>query len=84
MNKNLDIINFALSLIIKAVVIPFLSNQSYQPISRTKYTLPTSCKMLEFFKKSPLSGAGKHPDFQVTSCLHFDTTYVDFAYIKSE
>jgi hypothetical protein len=36
MNKNLDIINFAVSLIIKAVVIPFLSNHSHQPISRTK------------------------------------------------
>jgi len=34
--------------------------------------------------KSPLSGAVKHPDFQVTSCHHFDTTNVDFAYIESE
>jgi hypothetical protein len=25
-----------------------------------------SCKTSEFFKKSPLSGAEKHPDFQVT------------------
>jgi len=25
-----------------------------------------SCKMPEFFVKSPLSGAEKHPDFQVT------------------
>jgi hypothetical protein len=40
--------------------------------------------MSEFIEKSPLSGAGKHPDFQVTSCLHFDTTNVDFAYIESE
>jgi len=78
MNKNLDIINFALSLIIKAVVIPFLLNQSHQPISRTKYTLPTSWKMTEFFEKSALSGAGKHPDFQVTSCLHFVSTDVIF------
>jgi len=31
MNKNLHIINFAVSLIIKAVVIPFLSDQSHQP-----------------------------------------------------
>jgi hypothetical protein len=41
-------------------------------------------KMPEFFEKSTLSGAGKHPDFQVTSCHHFDTTNVDFAYIESE
>jgi hypothetical protein len=34
--------------------------------------------------KSPFSGAGKHPDFQVTSCHHFDTTDVDFACIESE
>jgi len=31
-----------------------------------------------------LSGAEKHSDFQVTSCHHFDTTNVDFAYTKSE
>jgi hypothetical protein len=37
-----------------------------------------------FFEKSHLSGAGKHPDFQVTSCHHFDTTNVDFACIESE
>ena len=43
-----------------------------------------SCKIPEFFEKSHLSGAGKHPDFQVTSCLHFDTTYANFAYIASE
>jgi hypothetical protein len=43
-----------------------------------------NCKMPEFFKKSPLSGAGKHPDFQVTSCLRFVSTNVDFAYIESE
>jgi len=40
--------------------------------------------MPEFFKKSPFSGAEKHPDFQVTSCHHFDTTNADFAYIESE
>ena len=51
MSKYLDAINFVVSLIIKAVVIPFLSNQSHQPIGRTKYTLPTSCKMSEFFDK---------------------------------
>jgi len=43
-----------------------------------------SYKMPEFFEQSPLSEAKKHPDFQVTSCHHFDTTNVDFAYIESE
>jgi len=43
-----------------------------------------SCKIPEFFEKSPLSGAAKLPDFTVTSCHHFDTTNVDFAYIESE
>jgi len=43
-----------------------------------------SCKMPEFCEKSPISGAGKHPDFQVTSCLQNDSTNVDFAYIESE
>ena len=43
-----------------------------------------SCKMPVFFEKSPLSGAEKHPYFQVTSCHHFVTTIVDFAYIESE
>jgi hypothetical protein len=37
--------------------------------------------MPEFFEKLPFSEAKKHPDFQVTSCRHFDTTDVDFAYI---
>ena len=41
-------------------------------------------KMPEFFEKSPLSGAEKHPEFQVTSCYHFVSTNVDFAYIESE
>jgi len=41
-------------------------------------------KKSEFFEKSPLSGAEKHPDFQVTSCLHFVTTDAIFAYIESE
>ena len=40
--------------------------------------------MIEFFEKSPLSGAGKRPDFQVTSCHRFDTTNVNFAYVESE
>jgi hypothetical protein len=43
-----------------------------------------SSKTPESLEKPPLSGAGKHPDFQVTSCHHFDTTNVDFAYIESE
>ncbi len=43
-----------------------------------------SCKITEFFEKSPLSGAGKHHNFQVTLCHHFDTTNVDFAQIESE
>ena len=34
--------------------------------------------------KSPLSGAKKHPDCQVTSCLRFVTTNANFAYIESE
>jgi hypothetical protein len=29
--------------------------------------------------KSPLSEAKKHPDFKVTSRLHFDTTNIKFA-----
>jgi len=33
---------------------------------------------------SPLSGAEKHPDFQVTLCLRNVSTHVDFAYIESE
>ncbi len=41
-------------------------------------------KIPEFFEKSPLSGAEKSPDFQVTLCLQNDTTNVDFAYIESE
>ena len=45
---------------------------------------PTSCKMPEFSEKSLFSGAGKHPDFQVTLCLRFVTTNVNFAYIESE
>jgi len=40
--------------------------------------------MPEFFEKSLLLRAEKHPDFQVTLCLRFVTTDVDFAYIKSE
>jgi hypothetical protein len=35
-------------------------------------------------KNSPLSGAGKHPDFQVTLCHCFVTINTNFAYIESE
>ena len=35
MSKNLDIINFVVSLIIKAFVIQLLSDQSHLPIRRT-------------------------------------------------
>jgi len=37
MSKNFDIINFVVSLIIKAVVIPFLSNQSHQLIAQESH-----------------------------------------------
>ncbi len=43
-----------------------------------------SCKMPELFEKSPLSGAEKHSNFQVTSCHQNDSTAADFAYIESE
>ena len=43
-----------------------------------------SCKLPKFFNKPPLSGAKKHPDFQVTLWLHFVTTNINFAYIESE
>jgi hypothetical protein len=32
----------------------------------------------ELYPKSPLSGAEKHPDFQVTSCLQNNTTDAKF------
>jgi hypothetical protein len=54
------------------------------PPSALKDSIFASYKIPEFFEKSPLSGAKKHPNYQVTSCHHFDTTNVDFAYIKSE
>jgi hypothetical protein len=49
-----------------------------------KLPILASGKISEFFEKSPLSGAKKHPDFQVTLCLHFVTTNPNFAYIESE
>ena len=69
-----------------------LSDRSHQPtrehraVDRFPQNGPifVHLKIPEFFENSPLSGAGKHPDFQVTSCLHFDTTNVNFAYIESE
>jgi hypothetical protein len=43
-----------------------------------------SYRMPEFFEKSPLSKAEKHPNFQVTSCHQNVSTNVVFAYIESE
>jgi len=43
-----------------------------------------SYRMPEFFEKSPLSKAEKHPNFQVTSCHQNVSTNVNFAYIESE
>ncbi len=40
--------------------------------------------MPEFSEKPLLSGAKKHPDFQVTLCLQNVSTNVDFVYIESE
>ena len=58
---------------------------AFQPqYARIKVTLTTSCKMSELFENSPLSGAGKHHNFQVTACHHFVTTNPNYAYIKSE
>jgi len=62
----------------------FWTSPTSQPEAHTKVSLPMNSKVPEFFEKSPLSGTGKHPDFQVTSCLHFVTTNVDFVYIESE
>jgi hypothetical protein len=65
---------------------PTSQPEAHKPCSKHPKNSPIfpSCKMPEFFEKSPLSGAKKHPDFQVTSCLHFDSTNADFAYIKSK
>jgi len=43
-----------------------------------------SCKISKFLEKPLLSKAEKHPEFQVTSCHHFVTTNIKFAYIESE
>ncbi len=62
-----------------------LSDALNRPETTPKYSpIFASYKTSEFFKKSPLSGAEKYPDFQVTSCLRFVTTNVNFAYIESE
>jgi hypothetical protein len=59
-------------------------------INRTSFGRPSkltrnlSSEIALSIHMSPLSGAGKHPDFQVTSCLQNVTTNVDFAYIESE
>jgi hypothetical protein len=64
-----------------------------KPLENTDFTLASSVNLRRRLEASMrytatleflFSGAGKHPDFQVTSCHHFDTTNVDFAYIKSE
>ncbi len=74
--------------------VPFMESLelSYHPIRRKEQhkkslqnsPILASSNMPEFVEMSPPSGPGKHPDFQVTSCHHFDTTNVDFAYIESE
>ena len=56
MNKNLDILTYAVSL-----VKPGLGLMS---VMSEVIHIFVSCKMSEFLEKSPLSGAGKHPDFQ--------------------
>lgn len=40
--------------------------------------------MVELSEKPPLSGAGKHPDFQVTLCIQNVSIDVNFAYVESE
>jgi len=40
------------------------ANQSAPGHIRIKVTLSMNSKIPEFLKKSPLSGAEKHPDFQ--------------------
>jgi len=53
----------------------------YQQFQQHKRKLQKSD---ETHANPPLSEAIKLPDFPVTSCLHFVTTNVDFAYIESE
>jgi len=84
-SKKFDIINFVVSLIIEAVAIPFLSNQSHQPIRRTKKSpFSRAVKCQNSSKNHLFSGAEKHPDFQVTLCLQNVSTNVDFIYTESE
>jgi len=43
-----------------------------------------ACFIPSFFEKSPLSRAGEHHNYQVTLCIRFVTTDVDFFQIESE
>ena len=56
----------------------------YHASSDTNGPIFMSCKMPDFFEKSLLSVAGKHPDLRVTSCHQNVSTDVDFAHIESE
>jgi hypothetical protein len=47
-SKNLDIINFVVSLIIKAIVIPFLSNHSTNPSVAQKAPFPPAANPSRF------------------------------------
>ena len=49
-----------------------------------KLSVQDKFKTQEFLERSPLSGAGKHTDFQVRLCLQNVSTNVDFAYVESE
>ena len=79
-------------LIVRAIYLPTFhgpvppANQAHRAASQAPQNGPifASCKMPKFFVKSPLPEAGKHLDFQVTSCLQNVSTSVDFAYIESE
>jgi len=41
-------------------------------------------KFLEFFDKPSQSGVEKHPNFEVTTYLYFDTTNVDSVHFDSD
>jgi hypothetical protein len=55
-----------------------ISRTGQHKISLQNSSIFMSCKMPEFFENLHLSEAGKHPDFQVTSCLQNVTTEVKF------
>jgi hypothetical protein len=55
----------------------------FRPVLPVSQKRTDASKMLEFLEKPPLSEAEKHPNFQVTLCLHNDTTNIKFAYIKT-